>query len=60
MNVLITDDIGMYVSDIEKDANVNVYRMFGTVLVIYLPKQIFIIPYSHLHGVQNETKPVSS
>ena len=60
MNVLITDDIGMYVSDMGKDANVNVYRMFDAVW-LYLPSRFFIIiPYSNLHGVQNETKPVSS
>jgi hypothetical protein len=59
MNVLITDDGWMYVSNPAKDANVNVYRMFEAVWCIFT-KQFFIIPYSHLHGVQNETKPVSS
>jgi hypothetical protein len=43
MNVLITDDGWMYVSNPAKDANVNVYRMFEAVWCIFT-KQFFYNP----------------
>ena len=45
MNVIITDGRRMYVSNLSKGANVNVYRMFEAVW-LYLPSSFFIIPYS--------------
>ena len=35
MNVTITDKIPLYVSQCPNGANVNVYRMFEAVLVIF-------------------------
>lgn len=60
MNVFITDAHETNVSCFPKGANVLGYRMFDTVLVIFIPNIIFIIPFSKLHGVQNKTNPVSS
>jgi hypothetical protein len=59
MNVIITDTCCLHVCFHPDGVFVNVYRMFDAVLVIFT-KAFIIIPYSNLHGVQNETKPVSS
>ncbi len=60
MNVFITDTPETNVSCVSEGANVFGYRMFDTVLVIFIPNIFFIIPFSKLHGVQNKTNPVSS
>lgn len=60
MNVKFTDAQRPYVSMRTRDANVMGYRMFEAVLVIFTNQFFFDNPIQSLHGVQNETKPVSS